>query len=83
MQYRTLGTSGCVVSHLCLGAMTFGDEADEARHRAEQKLSTRREEGFSVGNLVELQMAQRKIEELESTRYSVRRRTVTPWIEVD
>jgi aryl-alcohol dehydrogenase-like predicted oxidoreductase len=30
MEYRTLGRSGCAVSALCLGAMTFGDETDEA-----------------------------------------------------
>lgn len=29
MQYRTLGTSGTVVSTLCLGTMTFGAESDE------------------------------------------------------
>jgi aryl-alcohol dehydrogenase-like predicted oxidoreductase len=30
MEYRPLGRSGCVVSSLCLGTMTFGREADEA-----------------------------------------------------
>ncbi|MFA9446605.1 aldo/keto reductase [Egicoccus sp. AB-alg6-2] len=30
MEYRTLGRSGCVVSHLALGTMTFGEETDEA-----------------------------------------------------
>ncbi|MBM1362526.1 aldo/keto reductase [Ponticoccus sp. SC2-60] len=30
MDYRKLGNSGAVVSHLALGTMTFGDEADEA-----------------------------------------------------
>jgi aryl-alcohol dehydrogenase-like predicted oxidoreductase len=30
MEYRPLGRSGCVVSSLSLGTMTFGDEADEA-----------------------------------------------------
>src|SRR5712691_2627196 len=29
MDYRTLGHSGCAVSSLCLGTMTFGAEADE------------------------------------------------------
>jgi aryl-alcohol dehydrogenase-like predicted oxidoreductase len=29
VEYRTLGNSGCVVSALCLGTMTFGDETDE------------------------------------------------------
>ncbi len=33
MKYRKLGNSGAVVSHLALGAMTFGDEADEAVSR--------------------------------------------------
>ncbi|HWG63278.1 MAG TPA: aldo/keto reductase [Streptosporangiaceae bacterium] len=34
MEYRTLGLSGCAVSNLALGAMTFGAEADEAEaHR--------------------------------------------------
>jgi aryl-alcohol dehydrogenase-like predicted oxidoreductase len=30
MRYRTLGRSGCSVSELCLGTMTFGAETDEA-----------------------------------------------------
>ncbi|MEO1988045.1 MAG: aldo/keto reductase [Martelella sp.] len=30
MDYRRLGNSGAVVTNLCLGTMTFGDEADEA-----------------------------------------------------
>ncbi len=30
MRYRLLGSSGCAVSELCLGTMTFGDETDEA-----------------------------------------------------
>ena len=30
MEYRTLGNSGCAVSNLCLGTMTFGAESDEA-----------------------------------------------------
>ena len=30
MDYRTLGSSGCAVSSLCLGTMTFGNETDEA-----------------------------------------------------
>jgi aryl-alcohol dehydrogenase-like predicted oxidoreductase len=30
MDYRVLGRSGCVVSSLCLGTMTFGAETDEA-----------------------------------------------------
>jgi aryl-alcohol dehydrogenase-like predicted oxidoreductase len=29
MDYRTLGRSGCAVSSLCLGTMTFGTETDE------------------------------------------------------
>lgn len=30
MRYRPLGKSGCAVSELCLGTMTFGAETDEA-----------------------------------------------------
>ena len=30
MDYRTLGGSGCAVSSLCLGTMTFGAETDES-----------------------------------------------------
>ena len=29
MKYRPLGASGCAVSNLCLGTMTFGTESDE------------------------------------------------------
>ena len=29
MDYRTLGRSGCAVSTLTLGTMTFGNESDE------------------------------------------------------
>jgi aryl-alcohol dehydrogenase-like predicted oxidoreductase len=29
MEYRTLGRTGCAVSSLCLGTMTFGEETDE------------------------------------------------------
>ena len=35
MRYRTLGNSGCVVSELCLGTMTFGAETDEAGAHAQ------------------------------------------------
>src|SRR4028118_2254685 len=35
MDYRTLGRSGCSVSHLCLGTMTFGAETDEAGSHAQ------------------------------------------------
>ena len=34
MQYRKLGNRGAVVSHLCLGTMTFGAESDEATSNA-------------------------------------------------
>src|SRR5689334_17472395 len=30
MEIRTLGSSGCAVSTLCIGTMTFGTETDEA-----------------------------------------------------
>ena len=35
MEYRTLGTSGAVVSTYALGTMTFGNETDEARAPAQ------------------------------------------------
>lgn len=35
MDYRTLGRSGCAVSHFCLGTMTFGTESDEAVSHAQ------------------------------------------------
>src|ERR1700691_5090965 len=35
MDYRMLGGSGCAVSSLCLGTMTFGAETDEAGARAQ------------------------------------------------
>jgi aryl-alcohol dehydrogenase-like predicted oxidoreductase len=35
MEYRTLGRSGCAVSKLCLGTMTFGAETDEAGSHAQ------------------------------------------------
>ena len=38
MEYRTLGRSGCAVSTLCLGTMTFGSEADEKVSHAQLDL---------------------------------------------
>jgi aryl-alcohol dehydrogenase-like predicted oxidoreductase len=35
MEHRTLGRSGCAVSTLALGTMTFGDETDEAGSHAQ------------------------------------------------
>ena len=35
MDYRTLGRSGCAVSHLALGTMTFGKETDESTAHAQ------------------------------------------------
>jgi aryl-alcohol dehydrogenase-like predicted oxidoreductase len=35
MEYRTLGNSGCAVSSLCLGTMTFGAETDEPDSHAQ------------------------------------------------
>jgi aryl-alcohol dehydrogenase-like predicted oxidoreductase len=35
MEYRTLGASGCLVSTLALGTMTFGNETDEAGAHAQ------------------------------------------------
>ena len=34
MKYHYLGASGVKVSEVCLGTMTFGNEADEAASRA-------------------------------------------------
>jgi aryl-alcohol dehydrogenase-like predicted oxidoreductase len=34
MEYRTLGSAGCAVSTLALGAMTFGSESNESASRA-------------------------------------------------
>src|SRR2546429_9093072 len=48
MDYRTLGRSGCAVSSLCLGTMTFGVETDEPG--AHQQLDRFLEAG---GNLVD------------------------------
>src|SRR6266852_2246887 len=48
MDYRTLGHSGCAVSSLCLGTMTFGAETDE--QGAHQQLDRFIEAG---GNLVD------------------------------
>ena len=41
MDYRTLGSSGCAVSTLALGTMTFGAEADEAASHASSTRSSR------------------------------------------
>ena len=38
MEYRTLGRSGCAVSALCLGTMTFGNESDEKSAHAQLDL---------------------------------------------
>ena len=35
MEYRTRGSSGCAVSNLALGSMTFGTETDEAGAHAQ------------------------------------------------
>jgi aryl-alcohol dehydrogenase-like predicted oxidoreductase len=46
MRYRTLGRSGCSVSELCLGTMTFGAETDEAG--AHEQLDTFVEAGGTL-----------------------------------
>ena len=48
MEYRTLGRTGCAVSALTLGTMTFGKETDE--HAAHEQLDAFFETG---GNLVD------------------------------
>ena len=35
MEYRSLGDSGIIVSHLCLGTMTFGQQNTEAEAHAQ------------------------------------------------
>src|SRR3954447_10964196 len=35
MEYRTLGGTGTIVSTLCLGTMTFGNESDETVSHAQ------------------------------------------------
>src|SRR2546423_3609830 len=47
MEYRTLGRSGCAVSSLCLGTMTFGVETDEPG--AHQQLDRFLEVGGTFG----------------------------------
>lgn len=42
MDLRTLGRSGCAVSTLCLGTMTFGDETDEGAAHAQLDLFVER-----------------------------------------
>ena len=41
MEYRTLGRSGCAVSTLCLGTMTFGAESDEKARTPSSTVSSR------------------------------------------
>ncbi len=48
MEYRTLGHSGCAVSSLCLGTMTFGVESDEQGAHAQLDRFTE-----AGGNLVD------------------------------
>ena len=48
MRYRTLGNSGCAVSELCLGTMTFGAETGEAEAHAQLDLFVE-----AGGNLVD------------------------------
>ena len=42
MEYRQLGRTGTRVSELCLGTMTFGNEADEADEQADRRPLPRR-----------------------------------------
>src|SRR5258706_2929742 len=48
MDYRTLGHSGCAVSTLCLGTMTFGAETDE--QGAHEQLDRFVEAGGTLGD---------------------------------
>jgi aryl-alcohol dehydrogenase-like predicted oxidoreductase len=49
MEYRTLGSSGCVVSSLALGTMTFGAESDEPTAHAQLDAFT-----AAGGNLIDV-----------------------------
>jgi len=46
MEYRTLGSSGTIVSAQCLGAMTFGNESDEDTAHAQLDLFVERGGNF-------------------------------------
>jgi len=49
MEYRLLGKSGCVVSTLALGTMTFGDETSEKDSRAQLDRFFTHSTGHGVG----------------------------------
>ena len=55
MEYRTLGRSGCVVSALALGTMTFGAETDEAG--AQEQLDLFVESGGTLVDLADVYSA--------------------------
>ena len=46
MEYRTLGSTGTIVSARCLGAMTFGNESDEETAHAQLDLFVERGGNF-------------------------------------
>jgi aryl-alcohol dehydrogenase-like predicted oxidoreductase len=46
MEYRTLGSTGTIVSAQCLGTMTFGDESDEETAQAQLDLFVERGGNF-------------------------------------
>src|SRR3984885_14821040 len=52
MDYRMLGDSGCAVSSLCLGTMTFGVETDESA--AHQQLDLFTEAGGTMGDTADV-----------------------------
>ena len=55
MRYRLLGHSGCAVSELCLGTMTFGAETDEAgSHEQSLRLRTSDLVALTDARLVDL-----------------------------
>ena len=55
MEYRTLGRSGCSVSALALGTMTFGAETDEAG--AHEQLDLFAEAGGTLVDLADVYSA--------------------------
>src|SRR5258706_14260191 len=52
MEYRTLGRSGCAVSSLALGTMTFGTETDEPT--AHRQLDRFAEAGGTLGDTADV-----------------------------
>ncbi|GAA3692872.1 aldo/keto reductase [Microlunatus aurantiacus] len=74
MDYRTLGRSGCAVSNLCLGTMTFGAESDVAT--SHQLLDTFLEAGGTLVDTADVYSAGVS-EEIIGSWFGARPRDVT------